>query len=179
MFGETAVLERLWQACIDCGATPVGLEAFHVARVEAGVPWMGAELTDQVLPNQVNLEHAINYNKGCYVGQEAVAKLHYLGRSNKQLVGLLLGDVPPPLRDAEVTADGKTVGRVTSAVESPEKEQTIALALCKPAVAVAGTQVTVAGEHAATITSLPFYAPLGTVDLFPETDIREAAQPPK
>ncbi len=171
-------LEAVWTALAGAGATPFGLDAFHRLRVEAGVPWVGAELDDRVLPNQANLEHAVSFTKGCYVGQEAVAKLHYLGRSSRRLVGLLLGDVPPPARDTELRADGRPVGRITSAVPSPTRGETIAIAMCRTAFAEPGMTVTLGEAGSATVTALPFVRPADPADHYAEPDTRDRTDPP-
>jgi len=127
-------------------------------RIERGVPWVGFELDDRVLPNAAGLEQAISYTKGCYVGQEAVAKLHYLGKSNITLIGLRLGDAAPPARDTPVVRGEQTVGRITSATHSESLHETIAMAFCKNAVVEEGGDLTVDGAPAA-ITPLPFVSP--------------------
>lgn len=170
---EPARAQALWTALTGAGAHPLGLDAFHVLRVEAGVPWVGAELDERVLPNQVNLEGAVSLTKGCYVGQEAVAKLHYLGRSNRRMVGLLLGEAAPPARDAVVLAGERKVGRVTSAVISATQGQTIALALCKTAAAVPGAALTVGEDIPATAAELPFLRPPDPFANFAEPEARE------
>jgi tRNA-modifying protein YgfZ len=84
-------------------------------RVAAGVPRWGRELDERVLPAEAGLEEThISFTKGCYPGQEPVARLHYRGHPNRGLRVLRLEDVPA--YDAELVHDGKVVGRVTSAV---------------------------------------------------------------
>jgi tRNA-modifying protein YgfZ len=83
-------------------------------RIEAGVPRWGRELDDRILPAEAGLEAThISFSKGCYPGQEPVARLHYRGHPNRGLRVLELTDVPE--YDAELVHDGKVVGRVTSA----------------------------------------------------------------
>ena len=83
-------------------------------RIEAGVPRWGRELDDRILPAEAGLETThISFSKGCYPGQEPVARLHYRGHPNRGLRVLELADVPE--YDAELVHDGKVVGRVTSA----------------------------------------------------------------
>ena len=88
-------------------------------RIEAGVPRWGRELDDRVLPAEAGLDAThISFSKGCYPGQEPIARLHYRGKANRALRVLELADVPP--YDAELVHDGKVVGRVTSAVRRPD-----------------------------------------------------------
>jgi folate-binding protein YgfZ len=83
-------------------------------RIEAGVPRWGRELDDRILPAEAGLEAThISFSKGCYPGQEPVARLHYRGHPNRGLRVLELADVPE--YDAELVHEGKVVGRVTSA----------------------------------------------------------------
>jgi folate-binding protein YgfZ len=85
-------------------------------RIEAGVPRWGRELDDRILPAEAGLEAThISFTKGCYPGQEPVARLHYRGHPNRGLRVLELADMPE--YDAELVHDGKVVGRVTSAVQ--------------------------------------------------------------
>ena len=88
-------------------------------RIEAGVPRWGRELDDRVLPAEAGLDEThVSFTKGCFPGQEPVARLHYRGKANRALRVLELLDVPP--YDAELVLGGKVVGRVTSAVRRPD-----------------------------------------------------------
>lgn len=95
-------------------------ESLELMRIRARTPRPGRELDDRVLPAEAGLdERAVSFTKGCYPGQEPVARLHYRGRANRGLRVLLCdGDeLPPP--DAELVLDGKPVGRITSAARDP------------------------------------------------------------
>ena len=108
-----------------------GTAAEEILRVEAGVPRFGAELDERVMPAEAGVvERAVSFTKGCYIGQEPVARLHYRGHSNRILRALLL-DGEPPAPDTELQVDGKAVGRVTSAVRSPALGRTVALGLVR------------------------------------------------
>jgi tRNA-modifying protein YgfZ len=90
-------------------------------RIRARTPRFGRELDDRVLPAEAGLdERAISFTKGCFPGQEPVARLHYRGHANRTLRVLALDGDEPPVADAELTHEGKAVGRVTSAVPDPE-----------------------------------------------------------
>jgi len=98
---------------------PVGLEAFDVLRVEAGTPLPGIDFDEDLGPLEAGLEEAVSFEKGCFPGQEVVAKTHYRGKPPKQIVGLRLsGDDPPPA-GSPLLVGGDEVGRVTSVVRSP------------------------------------------------------------
>ncbi|MBI3604633.1 MAG: aminomethyl transferase family protein [Nitrospirae bacterium] len=80
------------------GLTPAGEEVYETIRVEAGVPLYGKELSEDVLPQEAGLEaRAISYTKGCFIGQETIARLHYLGHTNRSLVGILVASLSAPL----------------------------------------------------------------------------------
>ena len=102
-------------------ASPIGEEELERLRIRARTPRLGSELDDRVMPAEAGLdERAISFTKGCYPGQEPVARLHYRGHPNRGLRVLALdgGELPP--YDAELELDGKVVGRVTSAVSDQE-----------------------------------------------------------
>ncbi len=107
-------------------------EEWEAARVEAGIPLMGAELDDSTIAPEAGLnERAVSSTKGCYTGQELLARLEARGnRVSRRLLGLSLGDVSTPPRGAEVyLAKGdKPVGQVTSAARSPTRGEVVALA---------------------------------------------------
>jgi folate-binding protein YgfZ len=91
-------------------------EELERRRIEAGVPRWGREIDDRILPAEAGLDTThVNFGKGCYPGQEPVARLHYRGHPNRTLRVLDLGEVPD--YDAELVHDGKVVGRVTSAAK--------------------------------------------------------------
>jgi tRNA-modifying protein YgfZ len=105
---------------LDSGLEPtLGADELERRRVEAGVPRWGHELDDRILPAEAGLDVThVDFGKGCYPGQEPIARLHYRGKANRALRVLELADVPP--YDAELVHAGKVVGRVTSAVRRPD-----------------------------------------------------------
>lgn len=111
--------EAVHDALLAAGAQPVGEAAAEVVRIEEGRPRYGVELDETVIPQEAGLnERAVSFTKGCYVGQETVARLHYKGRPNRHLRGLrLAGDAVAP--GAELTLDGRVVGRLASLALSP------------------------------------------------------------
>jgi folate-binding protein YgfZ len=97
-------------------APTVGDDELEVLRITAGTPRFGREIDDRVLPAEAGLEaRAIDFEKGCYPGQEPIARQHYRGRVNRTLRRLEIGARELPHDDAELTYDGKVVGRITSA----------------------------------------------------------------
>jgi folate-binding protein YgfZ len=147
-------------AMIEAGARGASPTAVECARIEAGWPVWGVDMDESTLPQEANLEAigAISYTKGCYTGQEVVARLHFRGHVNKRLMGLRIGGTAAPERGAEVTTiDGTACGNVRSSVVSP-RFGPIALAMIRREVD-AGTAVRtrVGGiEVEAEVSSLPF-----------------------
>jgi len=139
----------------DPAAEPIDPDELERLRILARTPAWGRELDDRVLPAEAGLEErAISFTKGCYPGQEPVARLHYRGHANRGLRGLeIAGDLPEP--GASVQVDGREVGRATSPVLSP-RLGAISLAVLRREVAD-GDRVTVAGATAR-VTPLPFAA---------------------
>lgn len=127
----------------------------EVERLEAGEPKWGAELTEDVIPLEAGLRHvAISETKGCYTGQEVIIRILHRGHVNRHLRGIMTGAVEVPAVGAEVTSNGKAVGRITSAVYSQRFGQAIALAYVRREVEPPAT-VEIDG-HAATVVELPF-----------------------
>lgn len=121
-------------------------DALEVLRIRARTPRWGRELDERVLPAEAGLdERAISFTKGCYPGQEPIARLHYRGHANRGLRVLEIEGVAAPAFDSEVTYDGKAVGRVTSAVS--EDGHVVALAYVRREVP-GDADVIVAGRPA-------------------------------
>lgn len=140
---------------LDAARMARGAEADRdAARILAGWPAVGAEIDDRTLPQEVRFdEHlGVSYTKGCYTGQETVARLHFRGHANRALVGLRW--VGPYIEGSEVTAGGKVMGRVGSVLTLPDR--VLATALLRRELRP-GHHVTVAGA-AAVVTDLPFGA---------------------
>jgi folate-binding protein YgfZ len=120
VLGTPEGVSAVWRTLVADGARPIGSEAYEIARVEAGVPRFGAEIDASVLPAETGLvERAVSFTKGCYVGQEPVARLHYRGHPNRHLRHLLSFDGALPSVPAEIAVGGRVVGRLTSVVQPP------------------------------------------------------------
>lgn len=122
LFAPAEVYDQLWQRALSAKATPGGLETWEIARVEAGRPEWGVDIDESTLPQEANLEemHAISYTKGCYTGQETVARVHFRGHVNRHLRGLRTASSEPPAQHAKLLdATGKEVGDVRSTAASP------------------------------------------------------------
>jgi folate-binding protein YgfZ len=155
-----AGLEAVWKALVAAGPAfglaPLGWRALEVLRVEAGVPRYGQDMVDTTIPLEANLAHAISYNKGCYIGQEVIARATFRGHMNRKLAGLLLG-ATEAAPGTELKKDGKKVGWVTSVVRSPLKGQAVALGYVHRDHLEPGTVLAVGdGPAEATVSALPF-----------------------
>ena len=151
------VVDDAREAIARLGVPEAPAEALEMARVAAGAPLVGVDTGETTLVQEAGLEHAaVSFDKGCYLGQETVARAQFRGRVNRVLRGLLLpGPATPP---AAVTRDGREVGRLTSAAVTPDLGP-IGLAIMRREVEP-GEAVDVAGvEGAARVASLPFGAP--------------------
>jgi aminomethyltransferase len=117
----TGAWETLVEAAEAAGGGSAGLEATEIRRVELGLPAFGPEIHDGVLPQETGQgERAISFDKGCYTGQEVVARIHYRGKVNRHLRGLVFEEAEgPPPGGTELYRDGRSRGRVTTSVTSP------------------------------------------------------------
>ena len=119
---------ELWKQLLDRGVRPVGVGVWDTLRVEAGRPAFGQDMDESVILSEVGIvDRAVDHSKGCYTGQEIIVRIRDRGHTNKTLRGLHLGDGPAPESDAALFHEGKVVGHVTSAVDSPRYGGGIAL----------------------------------------------------
>ncbi len=110
--------ERVWDALLAVGAVEVSAEAAEILRIEAGRPRFGAEMGPETMPAEAGIvERAVSFTKGCYIGQETVARLHYKGKPNRHLRGLRLS--APAAPGAALSLGEKPVGTLGSAAVSP------------------------------------------------------------
>ena len=146
--------DRLRAALLEAGAVEVGPEAVEILRIEAGMPRFGAEMGAETMPAEAGIvEATVSFTKGCYIGQETVARLHYKGRPNRLLRGLRLS-APAPA-GAALRLGEKEVGALGSAAVSPALGP-IALAIVRRE-AEPGAELAV-GEDGVTarVVDLPF-----------------------
>lgn len=136
--------------------------SLEVLRVEAGIPALGAELDEDVLPPEARLERAISTSKGCYVGQEIVARLRARGQVNHLLVGLRLASEAGGVAVGdELRADNRATGEITSLADSPS-QGAIALGYVRREHAEPGTKLSLEAGSAV-VAELPFVALGGRV----------------
>ena len=131
---------QLAEALTSLGDVPrLSAATLEVLRVEKLVPLFGVDMTEVTIPLEANLDHAINYKKGCYIGQEVIARATYRGQMNKKLVQLLVGDAAPE-RKAELKQGERKVGWITCVVKSPKHGQHLALGYVHRDFLVPGTK---------------------------------------
>ena len=148
-FGER--LERAGASAIDRGT-------WNVLRTEAGIPIYGVDIDEATTMPELG-ERGIDYAKGCYVGQEVVSKIKYIGHVNRRFVGLRFFGADLPEHGSVVQADGREVGYATTAVYSPGFETGIGLGFVHRGAYEPGTEVSVraaGGPLRAVVTGLPF-----------------------
>jgi folate-binding protein YgfZ len=161
IFIPVEILPPVFQTLISTGAKLVGQEALKILRIEAGIPQYGVDMDESHFPMEAGLtEQAISFTKGCYIGQETIARADTQGRMNRYLMGLEMEGPAIPQKGLAILKDGRTIGSITSAVRSPGLSKIIALGYLYREFAKPGTGVSVAvegGSQTATVVALPFY----------------------
>ncbi len=131
-------------------------ELYETLRIECGLPIYGVDMDETTIVPELGLDGLISYNKGCYVGQEIIARIHFRGHVAKQLTGLILSEPGAIATGSELTTpDGKGAGRITSVTFSPKLDKTIALAFVRYDYLADGTELLL-GDETVTVTTLPF-----------------------
>jgi folate-binding protein YgfZ len=160
-----AAAEQLLTAARAAGGRACGRAALETARIEAGIPRFGADMDGGTLPPEAGLEsRAVSYTKGCYIGQEVIARVRTYGQVAKALRGLRLPDQLPalPARGDKLFRGDKEVGQITSAAASPLLLGNIALGCVRRECNEIGTELSVhtpGGASPARIVGLPFVTP--------------------
>jgi aminomethyltransferase len=146
-----------WDALVAAGATPVGFEAFEIWRVSRGIPRYGLDIRERDLPQETEQHQALNFTKGCYVGQEIVERIRSRGQVHRKFTGLVITG-PTPTPGTKVSAAGKEVGEITSVAHVPAwngASITLALGYLRREAAKSGAVVQMDGAEA-TVADLPF-----------------------
>src|SRR5712692_3938406 len=153
--------ESLWNGFLlqgsELGLRPVGSEALEILRLEKGTPRYGIDVDESTIVLEAGFQDAISFTKGCYMGQEVVARATHIGRVNRRLVQLFLDTHVRAGRGSELSADGKPVGSLTSSALSPSLEKVVALGYVQRDQAVEGGRLLAGldGENVdATVTKL-------------------------
>ena len=152
--GPPAELDRATEALAQAGVTRGDPEDLDAARILAGWPRLGAEINEKTLPQEVRYDdlRGISYTKGCYLGQETIARLHFRGHTNRELRGLIWQGIPVLDDDAVIGADGQDLGSIGSLLVLPRV--TVGLALLRREVSPGDVVST--GAQYARVVPLPF-----------------------
>ena len=150
----------LWDSLIEAGALPFGFDALNILRIEAGIARFGLDMDETTIVTETNLDEAVSYTKGCYVGQEIIIRIKHRGHVAKKLTGLVFD------KEAAIEAgtllqsiDGKEIGRITSVSFSPTLGKSVALAYVRYEYLNEGTAVKAISKDQqidAKVSDLPF-----------------------
>ncbi len=143
---------KTWLALIADGATPVGSEALEMQRITAGIPLYSVDIRERDLPQETEQMRALNFNKGCYVGQEIVERIRSRGNVHRKFTGFMVEGAAAIVPGDKIVSDEKDVGEVTSvATLHSQGGQTIALGYIRREVGVPGREVTIGADKAKVI----------------------------
>ena len=161
-FGESGFVpndsaENFLNELAKANAIEISDELYEVLRIESGIPKFGVDMDETTIVPEIGLPDLISYNKGCYIGQEIIARIHFRGHVAKKLTGLIFEDENPVVNpnDEIKSSDDKNAGRVTSVSFSPKLEKTIALAYVRYDYLAEGTELKINNETAR-VKDLPF-----------------------
>jgi folate-binding protein YgfZ len=151
---------QLKSKLLQSGAKQISDFVKEVLRIENGIPKYGVDMDETTIVLETGLNEAVSFNKGCYIGQEIIARIHFRGHVAKQLTGLILSEASAFIgglsANQEIKSfDGKNAGRITSLTFSPKLEKLIALAYVRYDYLAEGTELKV-GATKATVKHLPF-----------------------
>jgi folate-binding protein YgfZ len=147
---------RIREALTQTGAKPATAPAVELLRIAAGFPRYGQDIRERDLPQETEQDRALNFSKGCYIGQEIVERIRSRGGVHRKFTGFLIdGPLPPP--GTKIQAEGKDVGEITSSTSLPLAggQRKVALGYIRREVAASGKPVQ-AGEATATVAEVPF-----------------------
>jgi len=151
---------RLRDALLARGVREVGEDIAETLRIEAGIPRFGIDMDETTVIPEINLEEAVSYTKGCYLGQEIIVRIKHRGHVAKKLTGIVLENEHQVEKDAKIfSADDREIGRVTSTSFSPRLNRRIALAYLKYDYLAGGSEVRISigdGAIKGAVAELPF-----------------------
>jgi folate-binding protein YgfZ len=161
-----AVMDKLIAAAREQGGRACGWQALEWARIEAGIPRFGADMDETNLAPEAIEQRAISYSKGCYIGQEVIARIRTYGQVAKALRGLRLADglKTLPVKGDKLFHGGKEVGYITSAVASSSQQSKLAMGYVRKEANQIDTELllhTAEGESPVKVVPLPFQTPAG------------------
>ena len=159
-FIETAIADAFRDKLTESGGVAITDDLYEIIRIESGIPKYGVDMDDTTIVPELGIDGLISYNKGCYIGQEIIARIHFRGHIAKRLTGLKFSEpdtmVSSILKGAELTTlEGKNAGRITSVIYSPRLNKNIAIAFVRYDYLTEGTELSVGGTMAI-VAGLPF-----------------------
>jgi folate-binding protein YgfZ len=143
-----------WTALQAAGATPVGSEVLEIRRIVEGTPLYGVDIRERDLPQETEQTRALNFSKGCYVGQEIVERIHSRGNVHRKFTGFVAEGADAISAGAKIVAGEKEVGEITSAATLVSGDRTVALGYIRREIGLPGREVTI-GASLATVVQLP------------------------
>ncbi len=146
---------KTWDALIAHSATPIGFEALELDRIAAGIPRYGIDIRERDLPQETEQTRALNFNKGCYIGQEIVERIRSRGAVHRKFTGFTWPSSEAIFPGAKIVGGEKEVGEVTSAAVIGDQKLGLALGYIRREVGVPGKEVLLAGVSAR-VAELPF-----------------------
>ncbi len=154
VFVPKASAENFVSELKNKNAAQISDELYEILRIENGIPKYGVDADENTIVPELGIEDLISYKKGCYIGQEIIARIHFRGHIAKQLTGLILENEAQP-NDELKSLDGKNAGKITSVTFSPKLEKFIALAFVRYGYLAEDTELTI-NDTTATVKNLPF-----------------------
>jgi folate-binding protein YgfZ len=150
-------VRKTWDALAGQGATPVGFEALELQRIVAGIPLYGVDIRERDLPQETEQARALNFNKGCYVGQEIVERIRSRGAVHRKFAGFVADGAAQIAVGAKITSGGKDMGEITSVASLPlaGREKTLALGYIRREAGIPGREVMIGAVKTA-VADLPF-----------------------
>ncbi len=147
---------RLWDALLAAGGSAVGTTALDLHRMALGIPKYGQDIRERDLPQETEQTRALNFNKGCYIGQEIVERIRSRGSVHRKFTGFV-GHQPLPPPGTRIQAEGKDVGELTSVAALPAGDgwRHVALGYIRREMGTPGKEVEIGGVKA-TVTAVPF-----------------------
>jgi aminomethyltransferase len=150
------LVKQVWDALLAAGATPVGSEALEMQRIVSGIPRYGVDIRERDLPQETEQARALNFNKGCYVGQEIVERIRSRGNVHRKFTGFVLEEATSVAPGSKISAGEKEVGEITSVTSLHNgHDRSVALGYIRREVGMPGKEVAI-GPVGAVVSELPF-----------------------
>src|SRR5262245_10688128 len=157
LFLDTTVAAQLREALVSAGAVAIDQQTAEILRIEAGIPRYGIDMDETTIVTETNLDDAVSFSKGCYIGQEIIVRIKHRGHVARRLAGMTLEtDIAIAPGTKVFSEDGPEIGRITSSTFSPRLERAIAIGYVKYDYLAPGTSLRIGAEQLrASVTQLP------------------------